>query len=332
MAGLVDLPFNSFLGGLAVTFFFVLSGFLITSLLLNEKKIQGVIRTKRFLSNRILRIWPLYYVVLVLGYAVSIFLLGDTPIDPLKNGFILNALLLPNVAFVSGLLPEILIQLWSVGTEEQFYLVWPFLLNRMNRKMMVRVFMAIVVFWLVARGIFRLLGEDYDWWNMLLFRTRMDCMAIGGVAALVLLDREGEGQWKERYRWVFEPITGWIAGIAFVGLLYVSYRFKTSLYQLYAVLSAILILRVIVRPVAWLERRIPRYLGKVSYGIYLLQHFVLFFLFRVWIARGATPFTATMINSRAGGIFIYLLAVLSTVALAGLSYTYFESSFLKRKR
>jgi peptidoglycan/LPS O-acetylase OafA/YrhL len=69
MAPLVELKFNSFLGGLAVTFFFVLSGFLITSLLLTEKATTGTINVRRFLAKRALRIWPLYYLVLAAGYS-----------------------------------------------------------------------------------------------------------------------------------------------------------------------------------------------------------------------------------------------------------------------
>jgi peptidoglycan/LPS O-acetylase OafA/YrhL len=332
MLPLIDLAFNSFLGGLSVTFFFVLSGFLITTLLLAEKAETGTIRVKRFLTRRARRIWPLYYLVLAAGYGISIFALRDTPANPFGNGLILNALLLPNLAFAFGLIPEMLIQIWSIGTEEQFYLFWPFLLRRMPEKKLARVFAGIICLWLVARIVLRLLGISDDWLNILLFRTRIDCMAIGAFAAVLLLYRErGTEQWAFVSRLIYRPVTGWVAGLLFLLLLWLSFRYHVSLYQLYAALFAILILRVIRRPVGWLESGALRYLGKISYGIYLLQHFVIFFLFKAWIEKTGVPPFVGLAGSRLGGIGMFLLAVLLTTGLAALSYTFFESRFLKRK-
>ena len=157
-------------------------------------------------------------------------------------------------------------------------------------------------------------------------------MAIGAFAALLLRYRESSREkWAGVSRLVYHPITGWVAGFAFLLLLLLSYRYHVSLYQLYAVLSAILILRVIRRPASWLESGVFRYLGKISYGIYLLQHFVIFFLFKAWIEKAwRSPF-AGFPGSRIGGVGIFLLAVLLTTGLAALSYTFFESRFLKRK-
>jgi peptidoglycan/LPS O-acetylase OafA/YrhL len=324
MPGLIDLPFNEFLGGLAVTFFFVLSGFLITTLLLKEKAATGTIRLRRFFTNRALRIWPLYYLVLAVGYLVSIFLLKDTSQNPLSNGLLLNLFLVPNLAFAVGLIPDILIQIWSIGTEEQFYLFWPFLLKHNGPRNLLRLFVGIILFWLVVRGAVHLMGKEYEWLNILLFRTRMDCMAIGGLAALLLMNED-----NRLYRLLLLPATGWVAAIGFVLLLGVSHRYHASLYQAYAILSGILILRVIARPVQWLESRVPRYLGKISYGIYLLQQFAIFFVFKTLVD---TPYKAsTAIGGRTAGIGIYLLAAGLTIGLAALSYTFFESRFLRRK-
>jgi peptidoglycan/LPS O-acetylase OafA/YrhL len=88
---------------------------------------------------------------------------------------------------------------------------------------------------------------------------------------------------------------------------------------------------VIRQPPGWLESGTLRYLGKISYGIYLLQHFVIFFLFRAWIQRAGSRLPAGLAGSRAAGICIFLLAALLTAGLAALSYTFFESRFLKRK-
>jgi peptidoglycan/LPS O-acetylase OafA/YrhL len=321
MPALMTPAFNSFIGGMAVTFFFALSGFLITSLLLQEKARERTIRVKDFLINRALRIWPLYYVTLAAGYAISIFLLGETDANPLRNGLLLNLLLLPNLAFVFNRLPEILIQLWSIGTEEQFYLVWPFLIRRFSVRKLAWLFLALILFWGTARMPFQLLEVHADRLNAFLFRTRIDCMAIGGLAALLLFRQEnGPGWWTTVYRLLLRPVTGWVSMALFLLLLGISRRYDISLYQLYAGLFALCCLRVSQLPVRWLEWPPLRYLGRISYGFYLLHHFVLYFLFRTWFA--AHP---------AGTFVIFLSAGLLTTGVAAVSYSFFERLFLRKK-
>lgn len=316
---LIDPGFNAFLGGVAVTFFFVLSGLLITILLLEEKKRSGTIQLKRFYKNRALRIWPLYYLVLLAGYALSIFVFRESNTNIIRNGFLLNALLLPNVAFASALLPKILVQLWSIGPEEQFYFSWPFLVDRLNPKQLARTFAAIILFWAAAIGALRLFFGPDTWLHVLLFRTRIDCMAIGGLAALLLIyHRQSNGWWMRLYRLLQRRETGWTAALGFLAALTVSYRYHVSLYQGYAALSALLILRVMTRPAGWLESPPLRYLGKISYGIYLLHPFAIYLIFQI--------------ERRPPAIISFLASAALTVALATLSYHFFESRFLKKKR
>jgi len=307
--------FNSFIGGAAVTFFFVLSGFLITMLLLTEKQATGTIHLKRFLVNRTLRIWPLYYLTLAAGYGITIFILKDADVNPLNNGLLLNILLLPNLSFVLGCLPDILIQTWSIGTEEQFYLIWPLLIRRIAVPRLLGLFILIVAGWGAARGVAWLIHSEPL--GAFLFRTRIDCMAIGGLAALLLFRAE---KWATLYRLILHPVTGWAAGIAFLGLLLISNRYDVSLYPGYALLYAIGCLRVTGIPVRWLEFAPLRYLGKISYGIYLIHQFVLYFLFRKWFVRHP-------LNEM--GMFI--IGAILTIGAAALSYRYYESYFLNKK-
>jgi peptidoglycan/LPS O-acetylase OafA/YrhL len=319
MPGLLDGAFNSFLGGTAVTFFFVLSGFLITMLLLTEKEATGAIRIRRFLGNRALRIWPLYYLTLTAGYAISVFVLRDTGANVLDNGLVFNLLLLPNLSFVLGNLPDILVQLWSIGPEEQFYLVWPFIIQRLPVRRLILLFAAIPVVWAAGRGIARL--SHAETLNAFLFRTRIDCMAIGGSAALLLFHSERSTRgWSGIYGLILRPVTGWAGAALFMGLLFISKRFDISLYPLYAMIYAIVCLRVTGLPVSWLEFAPLRYLGKISFGIYLLHQFVLFFLFKTGL------FQYPM-----GDIGTFLLGATGTIGLAALSYRYFERFFLNRK-
>ena len=322
-SAVIDMPLNSFIGSQAVTFFFVLSGFLITSFLLREKDRTGTIQVMSFFRRRALRIWPLYYVVLAAGYLISIFVIRDTDSNILRNGFLLNALLLPNVAFVLDKIPEIIVQLWSLGTEEQFYFVWPFLIRRTTQRQLTRALLLIVACWLMVGVPIHFLGGDRL--RALVFRTRIDCMAIGGLLSLAVLYKDQAGSWMDRcYRIIRHRATGLLGMVSFAALLAASYQWKLSLYQLYALLFGILIVRVSSRPGGWLETAPLKYLGKRSYGVYLLHHFMIYLVFKNIPSLLEIP-------GPWGDLAVFVLASLLTVLAAALSYRYLESPFLRTK-
>ncbi len=124
-------------GAPAVAFFFTLSGFLITYLLLEERQRTGTIGVGRFYLRRACRIWPLYFVIVILGltfYNAVLPRLGIAyPVEySLGLAAVLYTLFLPNV--MNGLyrVGGILNPLWSIGVEEQFYLAWAPLMRRFH--------------------------------------------------------------------------------------------------------------------------------------------------------------------------------------------------------
>lgn len=128
------------LGEQGVSLFFVLSGFLITYLLLEEEKQTGTIKLKDFYVRRILRIWPLYFFTGFLALAVlpqiPMFIMPGYGHDfiyrHLGTKIVLFLFFLPNLMpFLGGIIPYAS-QTWSVGTEEQFYLIWPLLLKKIR--------------------------------------------------------------------------------------------------------------------------------------------------------------------------------------------------------
>lgn len=134
-------PAINLIGPLGVILFFVLSGFLITYLLLVEEKEMKGISIKSFYIRRILRIWPLYYLIIVLSFFLipQISFLNLTGwSDHIYDDFFLKLVLfvffLPNLALV--LFPPVAYasQTWSVGVEEQFYLIWPILIKNVKNK------------------------------------------------------------------------------------------------------------------------------------------------------------------------------------------------------
>ncbi len=125
-----DNPFVLVVGKLGVILFFVLSGFLITYLLLVEEDITKTISIKNFYIRRVLRIWPLYYFLILLSFFVfpNIPFLNVGPISlALYNNFslkiILFILFLPNLALIGFSAVPFVSQSWSVGVEEQFYII-----------------------------------------------------------------------------------------------------------------------------------------------------------------------------------------------------------------
>ena len=130
-----------FLGDLGVDLFFVLSGFLITFLLIKEKEYFEKINFKNFYIRRILRIWPLYYFIVIL----SLFILPKFSIFHINGSFfefennmeaikimLLFIFILPNVLYLIKPI-AFSAQTWSIGVEEQFYLIWPFIVNRFKK-------------------------------------------------------------------------------------------------------------------------------------------------------------------------------------------------------
>ncbi len=113
------LPYKA--ASLGVTLFFVLSGYLITYLLILKKEWLKTIALRKFYLRRILHIWPLYYLILT----GCVLLVNDS----LSRCAIYCFFLMPNLSVALACLPPVIVPLWSIGVEEQFYLCWPILMK-----------------------------------------------------------------------------------------------------------------------------------------------------------------------------------------------------------
>lgn len=139
LTNVYDIPAINIMGSLSVDLFFVLSGFLITSLLFIEKASVFNISIKKFIIRRLLRIWPLYFVIMILGFFIMplfpVFQIGDPFVnvnDHLLSNSILYFLFLPHIQSIA--IGPILYcaQSWSIGIEEEFYIVWPFIVKKIQ--------------------------------------------------------------------------------------------------------------------------------------------------------------------------------------------------------
>lgn len=140
-------------------FLFVLSGFLITYLLIKEKEITGIIHVGNFYVRRILRIWPLFYLCIFIGFLLhplSKILSGETVYEPADPFYYLLFAANFDYIHITPLRPNgvVLPVLWSVCVEEQFYLTWPLILRMVPLRKWKYVFFFIIIGSLLFRSFY----------------------------------------------------------------------------------------------------------------------------------------------------------------------------------
>jgi len=307
----------------AVILFFVLSGFLITFLLIQEKENTGKINVRQFYIRRVRRIWPVYYLVLIAGI-VLIWLFPEQIHRGINPGLGITALgyafFIPNVVSFFGYTPDLINVLWSVGAEEQFYAFWPWVIK--NASDLLNHITWFLLAWLVFKYYLNWLHFPKSGWSLGEYLP-FDYMAIGGIAACGYHGR------SKMLDFVYHPAVQIIAWLFFViSVLYrpvhISWLGLLNT-DLHAVVYAIILLNVgtNAKTLVSLENRVLNFMGKISYGIYGFHFIVLFLASRLlnnWLP--ALPVTAAR--------FIQYGSVISiTVVMAYLSWRFYESKFRK---
>lgn len=318
----------------AVTLFFVLSGFLITYLLLREHQQSGTISIGKFYLRRALRIWPLYYLIILLSITVIPALYHWTNFDGyyislsdrLPQKLALYLLFLPNVADLLNLYLLGAMHLWTIGVEEQFYLIWPQIAKRLmpifgRALLIILAFksLLIVLNLLFGDALVQALGFPY----VFLLNFRIESMVIGGLGAWMLFHRPA---WVQRWLHA-RPVE--LAALALLLLNCVAWRSSGLLTD--ALLSGVyivFILNLAANPralVNW-EHPLLRQLGNYSYGIYMYHPLIIYALLVGCALLGAADATQPLFNP-----LFYLAAIGLTIAISALSYHYFERFFLRLK-
>jgi len=258
------------LGWIGVHVFFVLSGFLITSILMNE--INSPNYFKAFYGRRMLRIFPIYYMTLL-----TVILIGIVQKNRLDGVFsYLFYFQNINLGFSNFhySFPKLFDHTWSLAVEEQFYLVFPLLVKLFYKslKLILIGCMSIGVFVLVALS-FRYPGLDINWTNPV-----TNFIFLGGGAYLANIED------KKRFLRFILPFC--VASICLLTTIDypVSLRningelFLFSLLPLILLLTTLLITSKNTIIINWLFRNpVVIYLGRISYGIYLF-HYPIFVL------------------------------------------------------
>lgn len=321
------------LGGLGVVFFFVLSGFLITYLLLKEKELTDTINVKKFYIRRILRIWPLYFLVVILGFFVlphfhfmeiRFFSKFNAHLSILN--LVLFLVMLPNLAFaIFRPLPHIG-QSWSIGVEEQFYLLWPWVVK--NSKNILRTLCIIVLILFIVKVIvlFLFLSDPTNPTLLVLKNfvamLKIESMAIGGAGAWMVFEKKYFYKLLSNYF-----LFGALASVIFL-IYFTPAMLQDASFLVYSLLFLIIILNVSMhdKSVIKIENKLFVFLGTISYGLYM-YHLIIVAAF-----IGALKYYGFVVDNSIGSqLIVYTGVTGSTILIAWLSYRYFENWFLKLK-
>ena len=320
-------------GGLGVNIFFVLSGFLITEILLKRRGGPAGKVFREFWWRRAVRIFPVFYVFLALVWWLNI--PGTRPLLPWSAAYAHNIY----AALTGQIGPRVLSHIWSLCVEEQFYLLWPFLILLTPERWLARVLFAAPVVGLAARAIL-IWTAPVPWASEIAYRsmpTAVDALGMG--AALALVKIRFPALWASFA--ARGPLIRLLVCIAIVveamlvrspaRLMDVVERSVSS-----ALAALVIILLICCREnsrfAALLESRILVYIGRISYGIYvyhLLIEYLLAPALTSWMKShayfgvGLLQYNIWMVQAP-----VFFAA---TLGAASLSFYGFERPLLKLK-
>jgi len=324
-------------GWVGVQIFFVLSGFLITRILVNAKETASGLTSylKVFWIRRALRIFPLYVLFLLIGELMWWF--TAAPVTwPTARPWLWTYTL--NFGHMFGMVPisDVYSHFWSLAVEEQFYVLWPFLIWFLGRKTLRYLIIAMLLITPILR--YAVVAANVLDTSQLYFftPTLMDAFAAG--AALVLFDLS----WIKQVRW-------WLAGavlttvaagmLANLGMglhfsvwsLGYPYFMPNAFeyvwgYTMLNVTSALLLLACIQDQVGLFANRYVAGLGKISYGVYIVHRP----MYRIVVALQSN--LATHLRPSVASLVSVVVFLVGSITLAWISFWFFENPLLKLKR
>lgn len=279
-------PRNSFIenlhaGAFGVNIFFVLSGFLITEILLiNRRKAEDSMASKQhvlksFYIRRVLRIFPIYYLTIFL----TIILNHKLALGVSRNEFISNITYSSNFfIYITKAWPLSSLHFWSLAVEEQFYLAWPLIMLFWPRKYLARA----ILFFVVTGFVSQLLISDYEF-GYLPTNTCLDCFGIGGLIAFII------GYQPKYLSNIYQWLTILcVAGVIILIVCGIMNFYLSSTRFIHAIISGWIISHILVYKekksilTSFLGSRLLMAIGKVSYGIYLYHILYVYVANKFW--------------------------------------------------
>jgi peptidoglycan/LPS O-acetylase OafA/YrhL len=319
-------PVNSELG---VILFFALSGFLITYLLLAEEKISGTVNIKAFYIRRALRIWPLYFLLIALALFVFPFIdtLSIAGYDRATVWSRLGLKLFFYCIFMPGIVMDFLgfipyaTHTWTIGAEEQFYFIWPWLFKKIKSKG--KIFLGVLLVYLLVYYTLRYFPYENRYIKigfLIWSRYPISCMAIGGIYGYLAFVKSSFAIQLNAvlFKWWFQ--------LAILVLLLVlvatGYYFVFLNNEIYSLLLGYQVYNLAVnpRPIFSLEHKWFNYLGKISYGLYMFHPLAIVCAIKI-----------CLMIQLPHPLVLYMLSMAIAVALAAVSYHFYEKYFIQKK-
>jgi peptidoglycan/LPS O-acetylase OafA/YrhL len=291
-------------GWFGVDLFFVISGYLITSILLAAKDQPNYFRN--FYARRGLRIWPLYYLLLLYVFVLSRHM-GPWFDQHIDYGvykwqyyiFYLQNLVLTHMGSFC------LVITWSLCVEEQFYLVWPLFVRFLSRRWLTVVAIAVVLCGTPFRMYLHAIHSHFGFFATY---TRLDPIAVGALIAM-------HPKWF-KYTWIAAaPWAYWLLRSGNFDWNYLALALAFGSAVTYAA----------TKRNRFLASRPMTFVGRISYGIYI-WHPIVFSLF--W----ATPLYKLPAKWGVPSIYFMLMQCALTIPIAALSWNFIEKPILKLKR
>ena len=308
------LHYGSLWGWSGVNLFFVLSGFLITSILLEARTKPHYFRN--FYARRALRIWPVYVLVLAVCYLNAPWFIGPSVANAVKT-----APWLAYIFFVQNLfritMPPAIGQTWSLAIEEQYYFVWAPVVRFLRRPWMLT---AVLVVALVGSPLMR--RTHFHWLTPTHTLIHLDGIALGSLLALGLYTLR-----LSRRTWLGIGLGAFALGLAAAATIAGGTAFLDSAL---GIAFAGVVLAAIASTGAHnplnlaLGRGPLAFYGRISYGLYMIH--IMAFIYFGWFDRKMDTYGI------AGNLAVVVMRLATSTALATALWYGFESRILKLKR
>jgi len=301
-------------GWAGVNLFFVLSGFLITSILLESRNQPHYFRN--FYARRALRIWPIYVLVLIVCYLNAPWFIGLPVLEAFRTApWWAYILFLQNLFHIA--LPPAIGPTWSLAIEEQYYFLWAPLVRILRAPWTLA---ALLISFLIAAPIFRL--TRHPWITPTHTLTHIDGIAMGSLLALGLYTLPLSRRTWLTIGLIAIPVGFICAGTIAGGTAYLDSALTTLFAG--AVLASIASTGSRGPIHAILSRGPLAYYGKISYGLYMTH--IATFVYFGWVDARLNPYGIP------GNLAVVAFRIVATTLVATALWYAFESRILRLKR
>ena len=317
----LQLDFFRLNGGLiAIILFFTLSGFLITFILANKKENDEKINIKVFYKRRFLRVFPLYIFVILLSYFLFDY-------SPSFSTLFFTLILAPNIPHFLGGGWAVSPQIWTIGTEIQFYLIGPIIIKYFKKLLLVTIFLFVslsilphIILYVLNR--FTQDQEIFNLVNRAFFCLKFNWIVCGGIFAILYVKQYPFIEWINKKK----ILSCFIILLPFL-LWAINFRLTYFGEEIYSILfSFSMLIMVSNTSVINLDNKIFTFLNKISYGMYMIHWLVLLLFFHSHVFDNFD-------NGIISNSIIYLSTLVTTIVISFLIYLFIEKPFhnLKEK-